>query len=36
MEKIISIHIIVKAKIAGSKFSLMIKAKKGIKIDKVK
>ena len=36
MEKIISIPIIVKTKIAGSKFSPMIKAKKGIKIAKVK
>ena len=36
MEKIISIPIIVKAKIAGSKFSPTIKAKKGIKIDKTK
>ena len=36
MEKIISIPIIVKDKIAGSKFSPIIKAKKGIKIDKIK
>ena len=35
-EKIISIPIIIKAKMAGFKFSPTIKAKKEIKIDKIK